>query len=527
MPTKSVERTPELGPANDPPEPARQQRQRTRTERGEYFDKEIVPKAASKAQTQQEAEYSESESDGDFNGEAGDPETPVKKKPKKNKNKRVVESEEDDETAYARNLNAHQSNATPKPKPPVKRLSDVITKNKDRATSKRPSQSVSRSSAPPDLDSPEQPPPASTDYELSSPTHLSSSRAPTIAAAPSSPTTRSSGRQPQEPTDQSESPVSDEGQSKKPKKLKKRKHSPSSDNHKKKAKRNSGATAPRAGRSAASLADDEDGTRKAVLELAFEHYRAMLASKAPFPDLQVEEQMARWAWSDARKELELDVSIKPDALKLIKQRTSQMRGELVTAVKHLICLYGFDDDCLKIKANSRLYRELMEDDNFLYQDHTKHYGLFYHPILLRAIRRMWFKSPSDEGVKYQRYFKPIRAPTIALVFTAVYNALEEWEKGIREPKPFQACMYGPIFERISNSLDEMTAEYSDFVKELGNLLFNKSLASAGGRVSSDSKNLLTAVKIKQAVLDAKKIQEEFRLGAEEPEPESEDNWNLE
>jgi hypothetical protein len=45
--------------------------------------------------------------------------------------------------------------------------------------------------------------------------------------------------------------------------------------------------------------------------------------------------------------------------------------------------------------------------------------MWFNPVLYLAIKSMWFESTKDGGVAFEQYFKPIRAETIAIVFTAV------------------------------------------------------------------------------------------------------------
>ncbi|KAG8937393.1 hypothetical protein FRC03_008192 [Tulasnella sp. 419] len=255
----------------------------------------------------------------------------------------------------------------------------------------------------------------------------------------------------------------------------------------------------------------------------------MLAAKDPFPDQQSEDKMARWAWDDACTQIQIDkIPITTQALKLIKLRTSQMRGELVTIVKANMNLYGFSNDPSKFISNKRLYRKLTDADNYVYNDYEKKFGLFYHNILFTAVHQMWFKSASHEGPRYPRYFEPIRAPTIALVYAAVRNALDEWENGRRTLKHFQAKQYTPIYEDLLDALEKLDEKHNnEFVDQLGETLFKRSMNTAGLLSSSNSKSTFTAEVIDQAMSDAKKIREQFEEDAAkalEEAQQADDSW---
>ncbi|KAG8922134.1 hypothetical protein FRC02_012119 [Tulasnella sp. 418] len=184
----------------------------------------------------------------------------------------------------------------------------------------------------------------------------------------------------------------------------------------------------------------------------------MLATKEPFPDQQSEDKMTRWAWDDACTQLQIDkIPINKQALRLIKLHTSQMWGEVVTIVKANMNLYGFS---------------MTPPSSYQTSDYEKKCGVFYHPILLTTVHQMWFKLASHEGPMYPHYFQPIRAPTIALVYAAVRNALDEWENGHRMLKHFQAKQYTPIYEELLDALERLDKKHkNEFVDELGETLY--------------------------------------------------------
>jgi len=50
-------------------------------------------------------------------------------------------------------------------------------------------------------------------------------------------------------------------------------------------------------------------------------------------------------------------------------------------------------------------------------------GMYYHPIIQKAVNAMWFQNKRDEGVLFTDMFKPIPVPTIAFVLTAVRDVI--------------------------------------------------------------------------------------------------------
>ncbi|KAG8914570.1 hypothetical protein FRC02_004909 [Tulasnella sp. 418] len=508
MALRGVQRTPECSPEREMI--GREAHNCKRTERAKQYDEEVT-----KAQKQTSNLDSESESeDEEFEDEGFDsPEKVIsqktKVKTKKRKQTIVSDDEQTNRGTYMQNIESHHASMaeSPKARAPPAQLSNIITKHHEKSlnpqdatdsTTNKPRNRPRSDSCPPEL-SPECAPHQSSKTPVAG--HGSS---PTVQA--SLPPSHAS------PNIRTSSPAAvtedhNNNPNKKKKKCDRSESSSSDDEPKKKAKRNSGATAPQAGRSAAHL-DDIDGTGKAVLDVALLIYCTMLAAKDPFPDQQSEDKMARWAWDDACTQLQIDeIPINKQALRLIKLCTSQMQGEVVTIVKANMNLYGLSNDASKFVSNKCLYRKLSDTDNY---DYEKKFGVFYHPILFTTVHQMWFKLASHEGPMYPRYFRPIRALTIALVYAAVHNALDEWENGCRMLKHFQAKQYAPIYEELLDALERLDEKHkNEFVDELGETLYERSMNTAGLLPSSNSKSTLTAEVIDQAMSDARKIRQQF------------------
>ena len=57
------------------------------------------------------------------------------------------------------------------------------------------------------------------------------------------------------------------------------------------------------------------------------------------------------------------------------------------------------------------------------EEDGKRKGIYSHPIIQKAVNKMWFKNKRDEGIMYPDYFNPISVPSIALILTAVSYSL--------------------------------------------------------------------------------------------------------
>ena len=107
-------------------------------------------------------------------------------------------------------------------------------------------------------------------------------------------------------------------------------------------------------------------------------------------------------------------------------------------------------------------------------ENGKRKGIYNHPIIQKAVNKIWFNNKRDEGVIYQNYFNPISVPSIALILTAVsfffvytlsFNHfllyflqiecnIDEWATGIKTDITFYAEEYRPIYDSHVVSLNE-------------------------------------------------------------------------
>ena len=55
----------------------------------------------------------------------------------------------------------------------------------------------------------------------------------------------------------------------------------------------------------------------------------------------------------------------------------------------------------------------------LSDENGKRKGIYNHPIIQKAVNKMWFMNKRDEGIIFQDYFNPLSIPSIALILTAV------------------------------------------------------------------------------------------------------------
>ncbi|KAG8929627.1 hypothetical protein FRC01_004016 [Tulasnella sp. 417] len=157
-----------------------------------------------------------------------------------------------------------------------------------------------------------------------------------------------------------------------------------------------------------------------------------------------------------------------------------MRGDLkITARGAVEAEFGFIAREAKTLVNKRLYERLVHDNLFLYekwQDPAKPEGMWFGEILFKIVRKMWFANSRDEGIIHSSHFNPVRPETIALVWTAVRCALDEWKDGTSNPVNFTAIAYEGVYKEVLAGLVALqsTADGQGVVQDLGSELWEES-----------------------------------------------------
>ncbi|KAG1729186.1 uncharacterized protein EDB91DRAFT_1060090, partial [Suillus paluster] len=226
--------------------------------------------------------------------------------------------------------------------------------------------------------------------------------------------------------------------------------------------------------------------RKQVLELSYIHFKLDLCTDQPFAnvvgDLDV---CAADAWKTACEELRVDFEMDPMEFGLIKDRVTQVRGQVKDIARSLVPkIYGFvniedcdddeGDDEIKVaqQANRDIYEKLKTKSTFAYLDpnnKTIPNGLYRNKITIKVINKQFFSDAHADGTKYPQYFtQGIPLKLIGFVLTTVC-ALDEWHTGNFEKVEFKGKKYEKVYNRHLDDLQRWKA----FTEERGEPLTQK------------------------------------------------------
>ncbi|KDQ17626.1 hypothetical protein BOTBODRAFT_172076 [Botryobasidium botryosum FD-172 SS1] len=208
---------------------------------------------------------------------------------------------------------------------------------------------------------------------------------------------------------------------------------------------------------------------QAVLILAVGIFRSRIATEAPFPMPNQEKQLSEEAFISACPTYRKDSEPTEDQLKFICKGTCQMRGRLKDLAQVAVPLfYKLIQGVHHTHRNRLQYKKLIANDAYLYEDPDNLVGIWFAPLLFTIIQKMWFKREEDDGIKFSQYFHPeISMQTIALTFTAVQCALDEWNDSIHRPHAFK--IYCPIYKTLLFILNVLNSnpEQEEVLHSLG------------------------------------------------------------
>ncbi|KAF8576193.1 hypothetical protein K439DRAFT_1278591, partial [Ramaria rubella] len=106
----------------------------------------------------------------------------------------------------------------------------------------------------------------------------------------------------------------------------------------------------------------------------------------------------------------------------IHDRSSHMCGDVKRQAHHLTWLhYGFESSDVEAdRTQTQALMVLLKDRSaFVYKDYETQTGLFENPILLKAIKSLWFYNVNADGVVFHLDYNLIPLATMALVFAVV------------------------------------------------------------------------------------------------------------
>ncbi|KAJ8495209.1 hypothetical protein ONZ45_g12953 [Pleurotus djamor] len=235
--------------------------------------------------------------------------------------------------------------------------------------------------------------------------------------------------------------------------------------------------------------------RRRIFDLAVTKFRVKLLFVNAFPDSITAMKFASEAWYQAFNSLQITLNYlgltnpTDEELDLIKTRSSQFRGQVVTIARNTTGpFYGLQKatDQAVINTNRETVSKLLNRFSFVYQnpDNREEPGTLFRSALIPLVLNVscFNKKEHSEGLHDGTTTNFITLPSIALVVTAINCALDEWKTGIKVDGQFSAKLYEAIYQKHLKYLkdwEEYSSTRSRATDTLRNMLYHQALEHAG------------------------------------------------
>ncbi|KIP03214.1 hypothetical protein PHLGIDRAFT_16008 [Phlebiopsis gigantea 11061_1 CR5-6] len=213
------------------------------------------------------------------------------------------------------------------------------------------------------------------------------------------------------------------------------------------------------------------GHHRQVLKLSLAFFRNGISTVYGFMDNDQGDDMGGQCWKKACAVKNVSLEMSDNDLRLLKERGSQLRGELKTKATPIIeqgysLLRLSPEQTKKVQRLSDHVKALLKNVSFIYRDPRTRDGIYLNGTIYNIIVRMWFHTTRYEGIKYDEYFKPaISLACIALVLTVIENVLEEYETGVWTQKEISWGNYHRRYETHLQDLEDWEAENTEWVRQ--------------------------------------------------------------
>ncbi|KAJ7168728.1 hypothetical protein C8R46DRAFT_1268186 [Mycena filopes] len=272
------------------------------------------------------------------------------------------------------------------------------------------------------------------------------------------------------------------------------------------------------GGSRTNLKDFAEPARK-LLKAALHRYEARIGTINPYPSAELQMQWAKEIWDEVCTEAGERMQLTERMASMMTKYGAHARSAVVSCVRPLIApTYGFKvGDSEKIlRKNSSIYKRLLEESGFHYEDTTLRTGYAKNPIILESIRVTWFKNKSGHGVLFVESFSPITLVTLAIIFTAIEFCIEEYSTGRFQQAMFDEAQNKDRFDVHLKDLTDWAALKPSVTDVVRQRMHDKLRASTGAALVKPTGRMTDAGRARALQeLEAMNVEDDEGEGAED------------
>ncbi|EJD40421.1 hypothetical protein AURDEDRAFT_153542 [Auricularia subglabra TFB-10046 SS5] len=244
------------------------------------------------------------------------------------------------------------------------------------------------------------------------------------------------------------------------------------------------------------------------VERAYPPMRA-LVSIDPFNTKEENEKKVATAIARAREANDQDkeLLVTDEMFRLILARAAQLQGDVKRVADNKTAAhFRLISSCKsKIRArNKKTVEDLLNEDGFMYKNTEERLGLYRQPCISDIINSVWFSARNKEGPLFPNIFNQkgdgIPAQIIALVLTAMYSSLLQWETGSFNQVKFSEARFHGEYLDILEDLRTHAKVNPDLYRKLCRDLYKAGIAHAGVVIQARVRSGLKAADFERAAL---------------------------
>ncbi|KAM6488881.1 hypothetical protein JOM56_015658 [Amanita muscaria] len=227
--------------------------------------------------------------------------------------------------------------------------------------------------------------------------------------------------------------------------------------------------------------DYDEGVEKMLLN-AMHEFACLIFTANAFPDDETQIKWARAVWKNACDKVDSHYELSHRMIRLITERDSWARGLLKDAAReHFKDYYKFKKGSAHEtrQYNLNLRVVLLTDDAFHHKDPEAGTGFAESPVIADILETALFEDSSDYGVRFAKYFNPIPANLLALVFTIIEFLIDEYTTGEKVKTSFREKNNIERFEKHSKRLEEWMKLNKQVTTNIRTKLYKKLMKRAG------------------------------------------------
>ncbi|KAG8902986.1 hypothetical protein FRB99_003850 [Tulasnella sp. 403] len=171
------------------------------------------------------------------------------------------------------------------------------------------------------------------------------------------------------------------------------------------------------------------------------YVKAICAANDLYPCYECQVEIVHEGWSNAVQDVEENGN---------EEQEPELYKEVYwtyIAAKALVGeAYGLSKRKSAWKKNQEIYKHLIEEDKYTCVNMETGDGRWFQPLLYDLVQAMFFANKQGSlGIVYKDLFKPISLQTIALIYTAIRCAIDEYAKGKYVSHRFEQPNYEPVY----------------------------------------------------------------------------------